>query len=69
MDHVQIDTPNWDTKVRCSCGADFTSRCEFYKHGYEALLIQTQNKAPKLDSCYYCRLNMAHGRQEPWRNE
>lgn len=36
--HVQVETPNWDTKVRCSCGDDFTSRCEFYKHGYEALL-------------------------------
>lgn len=36
--HVQVETPNWDTKVRCSCGADFTSRCEFFKHGYLAML-------------------------------
>jgi hypothetical protein len=36
--HVQVETPNWDTKVRCSCGAVFVSRCEFWKHGYEALL-------------------------------
>lgn len=38
--HVQVETPNWDTKVRCSCGADFVSRCEFWKHGYDAMLPQ-----------------------------
>jgi hypothetical protein len=36
--HVQVETPNWDAKVRCSCGAEFVSRCEFFKHGYEAML-------------------------------
>jgi hypothetical protein len=36
--HVQIETPHWNTKIVCSCGEDFTSRCEFWKHGYEALL-------------------------------
>lgn len=36
--HLQVETPNWDTKIRCLCGADFTSRAEFYKHGYEAYL-------------------------------
>lgn len=36
--HVQVETPGWDTKVRCSCGAEFASLCQFWKHGYEALL-------------------------------
>lgn len=36
-----VETPNWDTKIRCSCGEDFTSRCEFFKHGYEALWAES----------------------------
>lgn len=36
--HVQVETPNWDTKVRCACKADFTSRCEFWRHQADAYL-------------------------------
>ncbi len=36
--HVQAETPNWDTKQRCACGAEFASRCEFWKHQADAYL-------------------------------
>lgn len=41
IEHLQLETPRWDTKVRCACGAEFTSRCEFWRHqalAYEALV-------------------------------
>ena len=31
------DTPHWDTTVRCTCGAEFCSRCEFYRHAANEL--------------------------------
>lgn len=36
--HVQVETPNWDTKQRCACGAEFVSRCEMWKHQADAYL-------------------------------
>lgn len=47
--HVQVETPNWDTKIRCSCGADFTSKCEFWKHGYEARALPEDMTSGKLE--------------------
>jgi hypothetical protein len=34
--HLQVPSPTWDTKTRCSCGAEFASRCEFWKHQADA---------------------------------
>ncbi|HVE28288.1 MAG TPA: hypothetical protein VNC22_22930 [Sporichthya sp.] len=34
--HVEVPTPGWDTKTRCACGSEFTSRCEFWKHQADA---------------------------------
>ena len=39
--HLQRPRPNWTTDTRCACGAEFVSRCEFWKHqadAYEALV-------------------------------
>ena len=30
--HRLIDTPNWDTRIRCSCGEDWRSRAEWGFH-------------------------------------
>lgn len=43
IEHVQVETPNWDTKVRCSCGGNFGSRCEFFKHGYVETMADLNN--------------------------
>jgi hypothetical protein len=36
--HVLQPGPSWSTKTLCSCGAQFTSRCEFWKHQADAYL-------------------------------
>lgn len=30
--HEVVETPNWDTKERCSCGFESVSKCELYFH-------------------------------------
>lgn len=35
--HRQIDTPNWDTKIRCACGYESVSRCEWALHAIKAM--------------------------------
>lgn len=36
--HVQVETPHWDTKIRCACREVFVSRCEMWKHQADAYL-------------------------------
>ena len=43
--HVQVETPNWDTKQRCACGVEFVSRCEFWKHQADAYLLLIDGSA------------------------
>lgn len=37
--HTLVSGPSWDTKQRCACGAEFASRCEFWKHQADAYVI------------------------------
>jgi hypothetical protein len=39
-EHEQVESPTWDTKVRCACGERFSSRMEFYLHRGDAYLAQ-----------------------------
>jgi hypothetical protein len=34
---IRTDTPNWDTKQRCTCGYESVSKCEQWKHAAEEL--------------------------------
>ena len=35
--HRETSGPSWDTKVRCSCGAEFVSRAEQWNHASDSL--------------------------------
>ena len=48
MNHLQGDSPNWDTKTRCACGAEFTSRCEFWKHQADAYVELVAEPEPEV---------------------
>ena len=48
MNHLQVDGPNWDTKTRCACGAEFTSRCEFWHHQAIAYINLVAEKQPEV---------------------
>lgn len=30
--HEQIETPGWDTKLRCACGAEFATKAQLKAH-------------------------------------
>lgn len=53
--HLRVLTPHWDTKTRCSCGADFVSQCEMWKHqadAYEELAeIPDWLSGARIDGC------------------
>lgn len=34
--HEQVDTPGWDTAIRCSCGERCTNYMRFYRHRGDA---------------------------------
>lgn len=34
--HLEVPSPNWDTKLHCACGDRFASRAEFWKHQADA---------------------------------
>jgi hypothetical protein len=40
--HTEIDTPNWTTKVRCSCGFESVSRCEWALHAAPSLRAEVE---------------------------
>ena len=35
--HTQVETPNWDTKLRCSCGFEAATKQELDQHRTQAL--------------------------------
>lgn len=49
--HIEVEVPNWATKVRCSCGHEEPSRAQMYKHQADALrlLIGSPTDQPESD--------------------
>lgn len=60
------DTPNWDTKVRCTCGFESVSRAEFWKHAadelrssYPALLAELTRQAAVVEALRNARAELS----------
>lgn len=44
VEHEQVETPNWDTRIRCRCGYDSTNNMEFFRHRGDAYRAQLEER-------------------------